>query len=72
METAFSIALIALATVMTFLVVLQGRKAGLQSRDASSIYQTKRGLEKTVFQATIVVGVLFLVVALIASLPIFG
>jgi preprotein translocase subunit SecG len=72
METAFSIALIALATVMTFLVVLQGRKAGLQSRDASSIYQTKRGLEKTIFQATIVVGVLFLVVALIASLPIFG
>lgn len=72
METAFSIALIALASVLTFLVVLQGRKAGLQSRDASSIYQTKRGLEKTVFQATIVVGVLFLVVALIASLPIFG
>ena len=67
METAFSIALIALATVMTFLVVLQGRKAGLQSRDASSIYQTKRGLEKTVFQATIVVGVLFLVVALIVG-----
>jgi preprotein translocase subunit SecG len=72
METAFSIALIVLSIALTFLVVLQGRKAGLQSRDASSIYQTKRGLEKTAFQATILIGVLFLIVALIASLPIFG
>lgn len=72
METALSIALIALGTALTFLVVLQGRNAGLQSRDASSIYQTKRGLEKTIFQLTIILGVLFLILALVASLPIFG
>lgn len=72
METALSIALIALSLALTFLVVLQGRNAGLQSRDASSIYQTKRGLEKTIFQLTIVLGVLFLILALVASLPIFG
>jgi uncharacterized membrane protein YtjA (UPF0391 family) len=29
-------------------------------------------LEKTIFQLTIVLGVLFLIVALIASLPLFG
>ncbi len=72
MELALSIALIALGSALTFLVVLQGRNAGLQSNDASSIYKTKRGLEKTIFQLTIVLGVLFLIVALIASLPIFG
>jgi preprotein translocase subunit SecG len=72
METALSIALIALGIALTFLVVLQGRNAGLQARDASSMYQTKRGLEKTIFQLTIVLGVLFLILALIASLPIFG
>jgi preprotein translocase subunit SecG len=72
METALSIALIALGSALTFLVVLQGRNAGLQSRDASSMYQTKRGLEKTIFQLTIILGVLFLVLSLIASLPIFG
>ncbi|MBM4412371.1 MAG: preprotein translocase subunit SecG [Chloroflexi bacterium] len=72
METALSIALIALGTALTFLVVLQGRNAGLQSRDASSMYQTKRGLEKTIFQLTIILGVLFLILALVASLPIFG
>jgi preprotein translocase subunit SecG len=72
MELALSIALISLGTALTLLVVLQGRNAGLQSNDASSIYKTKRGLEKTIFQLTIVLGVLFLIVALIASLPIFG
>jgi preprotein translocase subunit SecG len=72
MELALSIALIALGSALTFLVVLQGRNAGLQSNDASSIYKTKRGLEKTIFQLTIVLGVLFLIAALVASLPIFG
>ena len=72
METALSISLSVLGAALSLLVVLQGRNAGLQSRAASSIYQTKRGLEKTMFQATIVLGILFLVVALVASLPLFG
>jgi preprotein translocase subunit SecG len=70
-EVAIYIALMVVAGVLTFLVVLQGRTAGLQSRDTSSIYRTKRGLEKTIYQATIVLSVIFLVLALIASLPIF-
>lgn len=71
MEIALYIAVIVIGAVLIFLVVLQGRNSGLQSRDTSSIYRTKRGLEKTIFQATIVLGVVFLVLALIASLPIF-
>lgn len=72
MEIALDIALIILSIALIGLVVIQGRTAGLQSRDSSSIYRTKRGLEKTLHQATIVVAVIFLVLALIASLPIFG
>lgn len=72
METAIYLALIVLSATLIFLVVLQGRTAGLQSRDSSSVYRTKRGLEKTVHQATIVLGIIFLVISLIASLPIFG
>lgn len=71
MEIALNIAIIILGSVLTFLVVLQGRNSGMQSRDSSSIYRTKRGLEKTIHQATIVLGVIFMVLALIASLPIF-
>ncbi|HMO59533.1 MAG TPA: preprotein translocase subunit SecG [Roseiflexaceae bacterium] len=66
------VALILLSATLIFLVVLQGRTAGLQSRDTSSVYRTKRGLEKTLHQATIALGILFLVLSLIASLPIFG
>ncbi len=72
METGLYIALIIISIVLIGLVILQGRTAGLQSRDVSSIYRTKRGLEKTLHQATIVLAVIFLLLALITSLPIFG
>jgi preprotein translocase subunit SecG len=72
LETALYIALIIISFTLVGLVILQGRNAGLQSRDTSSIYRTKRGLEKTLHQATIVLAVVFLLLALITSLPIFG
>ncbi len=72
MEIALYSALILVSAALTFLVVLQGRTAGLQQRDTSSIYRTRRGIEKTIHQATIVLGVVFLVLALIASLPIWS
>jgi len=71
LETALYIALVIISFTLIGLVILQGRNAGLQSRDSSSIYRTKRGLEKTLHQATIVLAVVFLILALIASLPIF-
>lgn len=72
MEIALYLALIIISLTLIGLVILQGRTAGLQNRDTSSIYRTKRGLEKTLHQATIVLAVVFLVLALITSLPIFG
>ena len=72
MEIALYIALIIISITLVGLVILQGRNAGLQNRDSSSIYRTKRGLEKTLHQATIVLAVVFLLLALITSLPIFG
>ena len=72
MELALYIALIIISFTLVGLVILQGRNAGLQNRDSSSIYRTKRGLEKTMHQATIVIAVVFLLLSLIASLPIYG
>jgi preprotein translocase subunit SecG len=71
-EAALYIAQIILALVLTGLVVLQTRAQGMQNRDSSSIYRTRRGLEKTLFQATIAVSVMFLLLSLVNSLPIFG
>ena len=72
METGLYIALIIVSIALIGLVILQGRNAGLQARDSSSMYRTKRGLEKTIHQATIALAAVFLLLALIASLPLFG
>jgi preprotein translocase subunit SecG len=70
-ELALFIALIIISAVLVTLVVLQARTAGMANRDTSSIYRTRRGLEKTLHQATIALSVAFLLLALITSLPIF-
>lgn len=72
MELALYIAILAISVVLIILVVLQARTAGMANRDSSSIYRTRRGLEKTLHQATIALAVAFLLLALITSLPIFG
>lgn len=72
MEIALFIAMIIVSVVLITLVVLQARSAGMANRDTSSIYRTKRGLEKTLHQATIALAVVFLLLALVTSLPIFS
>jgi preprotein translocase subunit SecG len=71
-DVALNIAIVILTVVLIGLVVLQARSAGLSNRDTSSVYHTKRGLEKTMHQVTIGIAVLFCVLSLIASLPLFG
>lgn len=71
MALAFNLAIIIVGTVLTALVVLQARTPGFSNRDSSSSYRTKRGAEKTLHQMTIVLAVIFLLLSLIASLPIF-
>jgi preprotein translocase subunit SecG len=69
---ALFVAMIIICVVLITLVVLQARTAGMANNDSSSIYRTRRGMEKTLHQATIVLAVVFLLLALITSLPIFG
>lgn len=71
MEMALFLAMIVLSILLIVLVVVQARTPGMSSNDSSSLYTTRRGLEKTMHQTTIVIGVLFLLLALLASLPIF-
>lgn len=72
MELALYIAMLIISAVLIALVVIQSRSAGMSNSDASSIYRTRRGLEKTMHQATIALAAAFLLLALITSLPIFG
>lgn len=72
MEVALFVATLIVSVVLIVLVVLQARTAGMANRDTSSIYRTRRGVEKTLYQATVTLAIVFLVLALITSLPLFA
>jgi preprotein translocase subunit SecG len=66
-EIYFSIAQIVLAVALVGAVLLQVRGGGLGGifGQPDSVYRTRRGLEKTLFQFTIVLVALFVIVSLL-------
>jgi preprotein translocase subunit SecG len=67
MAIYFQVALIIVSIVLTALVLLQAKGTGLGSifGGDGGIYQTRRGLERTLFNATVVFAALFLVLSLL-------
>jgi preprotein translocase subunit SecG len=68
---ALNIAQLVLAVVLIIVVLLQAKGSGFMGMfggDSSSVYRTKRGLELRLFQFTVVLAVLFFLIALINSL----
>ncbi len=61
-----NISQIVLSTLLVACILLQARGAGLGAAfgGEGNVYRTKRGIEKRLFQATIVVAILFFGVAL--------
>jgi len=68
METYLNVAQIILSTALIIACLLQIKGGGLGGifGQADSVYRTKRGAEKTLFQLTIVLVVLFLIVSIVA------
>jgi len=68
METYFNIAQIILSTALILAVLLQVRGGGLGGifGQADTVYRTKRGVEKTLFQLTIVLVFLFIIISIIS------
>ena len=68
MQTYLSVAQIILAIALILAVLLQVRGGGLGGifGQADSVFRTKRGVEKTLFQLTIVLVVLFIIVSVLA------
>ncbi len=67
MKTYLYLAQIVVAIALTVLVLLQAKDAGLSSMFGGGdigVYKTRRGVEKTMFNATIVLGIVFLALAL--------
>ena len=63
------IAQIILGIVLTVLVIMQTQNSGAGGMFGSdtTVYRTRRGLEKTMYQATIVLATFFFVVSIVAA-----
>jgi len=67
-KTYLYLAQIVIAVAVSVLVLLQARNAGLSNMFGSTdmgIYKTRRGVEKTMFNATIGLGIAFMLLALL-------
>ncbi len=71
MKTFLYLAQLVVAIALSALVLLQAKDAGLSSMFGGSdmgVYKTRRGVEKTMFNATIALGIVFAVLAVITVL----
>ncbi len=70
MEAALQIVSIIVSVVLIILVLMQAKGAGLGDLlgggESGGITRTRRGLEKTLYQITIVLGFAFLMVAILS------
>lgn len=70
MQTAISVAVIIVSVVLTLVILLQTKGSsfsGAFGGDTGSIYRTRRGVEKTLYQFTIGISIVFVVLTIIAS-----
>lgn len=67
MQTYLNIAQIVMSIILICFVMLQSRGGGLTgaSQDQTTVFRTRRGFEKTLFQMTLVLGALFVVVSIL-------
>ncbi|MCL5960011.1 MAG: preprotein translocase subunit SecG [Chloroflexi bacterium] len=68
MAVYFNIAQIIVAVVLTLIILLQAKGSGFSGvfgGGDTSVFRTRRGVEKTLFQLTIVLAVLFILLSMV-------
>lgn len=70
MSTWVNIAQIIISIVLIIILLLQAKGAawtGAFGVDQASVFRTRRGIQKTLFQATIVLATVFVLISLFSS-----
>ncbi len=67
MQIYLTIAQMVLSVTLVLVLLLQVKGGGLGGifGQADTVYRTKRGVEKTLLQLTVVLGVLFIIISLL-------
>ncbi len=71
LETLMDVAQIVLAITLIGLVLLQAKgnsASAFFNREAATTYRTRRGVERTVLQGTIVIAIIFCILSLANSI----
>jgi preprotein translocase subunit SecG len=70
MEIALYVAIMLIAIAMVVVILLQVKGGGIGemlSGEGSGLSRTRRGLEKTLFNITVVLGFVFLLISIVAA-----
>lgn len=70
MEIALNLAMILVSVVLMVVILAQSKGSGFSGAfggDSSSIYRSRRGIEKVLFQFTIGAAVAFILIALLST-----
>ncbi len=70
MEVTLYLAIIIVSILLMLVILLQSKGSGFSGAfggDTSSIYRTRRGVEKVLFQLTIGVAALFVLLSILAQ-----
>ncbi len=71
MDTAINLVMLIVSVTLILVILLQTKGSsfsGAFGGDSGSIYRTRRGVEKTLFQFTVGLAVVFLIIAIVTSI----
>jgi preprotein translocase subunit SecG len=71
LDFALDVVQIIVCALLILVILTQSKGSGFSGAfggDTGSIYRTRRGVEKTLYQFTIGIGIVFLVLSIVASI----